>query len=67
LQIKAKPKPRIYPVQFQANLGKQKTLDQWAEWLEAVVDQILAPYHDKPLPEIAHVAKQFLLKWSFYR
>uniref|UniRef100_A0A914VAJ1 RFX-type winged-helix domain-containing protein n=1 Tax=Plectus sambesii TaxID=2011161 RepID=A0A914VAJ1_9BILA len=51
---------------FKANLGKQKTLEQWAEWLEAVVDQVLASYHDKSLHEIANVAKQFLLKWSFY-
>uniref|UniRef100_F1KUU3 DNA-binding protein RFX2 n=2 Tax=Ascaris TaxID=6251 RepID=F1KUU3_ASCSU len=51
---------------FRENLQKQKTLEQWAEWMEAVVDQVLAKYHDKPLNILADVAKQFLKNWSFY-
>jgi regulatory factor X 1/2/3 len=52
---------------FKANLGKQLQLEEWAQWLEAVVDQVLAPYHDKPIEQLAHAGKSFLLKWSFYR
>ncbi len=51
----------------QANLSKQLQLEEWAQWLEAVVDQVLAPYHDKPIEQLAHAGKSFLLKWSFYR
>lgn len=51
---------------FRENLQKQKSLEQWAEWMEAVVDQILAKYHDKPFSVLAEVSKQFLKNWSFY-
>ncbi|VDN44552.1 unnamed protein product [Gongylonema pulchrum] len=46
--------------------NKQKSLEQWAEWMEAVVDQVLAKYHDKPYNVLADVSKQFLKNWSFY-
>uniref|UniRef100_A0A0R3RIP2 RFX-type winged-helix domain-containing protein n=1 Tax=Elaeophora elaphi TaxID=1147741 RepID=A0A0R3RIP2_9BILA len=51
---------------FRENLQKQKSLEQWAEWLEAVVDQVLAKYHDKVYGVLADVSKQFLKNWSFY-
>ncbi|VDN02937.1 unnamed protein product [Thelazia callipaeda] len=51
---------------FRENLQKQKSLEQWAEWMEAVVDQVLANYHDKPYVVLADVSKQFLKNWSFY-
>lgn len=51
---------------FRDNLQHQKSLEEWAEWMEAVVDNILAKYHDKPLTTVGEVAKQFLLNWSFY-
>ncbi|VDK48878.1 unnamed protein product, partial [Anisakis simplex] len=51
---------------FRENLQKQKSLEQWADWMEAVVDQVLAKCHDKPLNVLADVAKQFLKNWSFY-
>ncbi|MCP9261470.1 Transcription factor RFX3 [Dirofilaria immitis] len=50
---------------FRENLQKQKSLEQWAEWMEAVVDQVLAKYHDKPYDVLADVSKQFLKNWSF--
>ncbi len=50
---------------FKATLQQQSSLEQWAAWLDNVVTQILKPYEDKPtLPK---AARQFLLKWSFYR
>uniref|UniRef100_A0A8R1TKW2 RFX-type winged-helix domain-containing protein n=1 Tax=Onchocerca volvulus TaxID=6282 RepID=A0A8R1TKW2_ONCVO len=51
---------------FRENLQKQKSLEQWAEWMEAVVDQVLAKYHNKPYGVLADVSKQFLKNWSFY-
>lgn len=51
---------------FKENLYRQKSLEQWAEWMEAVVDQVLAEYHDKPVTIQAKASKNFLLKWSFY-
>lgn len=52
---------------FKENLRLQRNLDEWTEWLEAVVDQVLAKYHDKPIDVQIQVSKQYLLKWSFYR
>ncbi|GMS84944.1 hypothetical protein PENTCL1PPCAC_7119, partial [Pristionchus entomophagus] len=51
---------------FKDNLAKKKTLDEWADWMEAVVDNILAKYHDRPHEEITKHAKAFLLNWSFF-
>lgn len=52
---------------FKTTLEKQNTLEEWAEWLYSVVDQVLAEYCNRPLNELIVSAKDFLLKWSFYR
>ncbi|TRY86116.1 hypothetical protein DNTS_030198 [Danionella cerebrum] len=49
---------------FKQTLQQQKSLEQWASWLDAVVSQLLKPY--KESPTFAKAAKLFLLKWSFY-
>lgn len=49
---------------FKAALQQQNTLEQWASWLRAVVDDALEEYRDKP--SFVNAARQFLLKWSFY-
>uniref|UniRef100_A0A0N4ZHQ5 RFX-type winged-helix domain-containing protein n=1 Tax=Parastrongyloides trichosuri TaxID=131310 RepID=A0A0N4ZHQ5_PARTI len=51
---------------FKNNMGKQKSLEEWAEWIEAVVDQCLANCHDKPIKSIIKTAKNLLLEWNFY-
>lgn len=51
---------------FKNNMGKQKTLEEWAEWIEAVVDQCLANSHDKPIKSVIKTAKNLLLEWNFY-
>ncbi|RCN46421.1 hypothetical protein ANCCAN_07599 [Ancylostoma caninum] len=51
---------------FKDNLQKMAPMEEWAEWLESIVDQILAKYHDKPVQVISEVGKQFLLNWSCY-
>ncbi|XP_055551820.1 DNA-binding protein RFX2 isoform X3 [Wyeomyia smithii] len=49
---------------FKAALQQQNTLEQWAGWLRAVVDDALEEYRGKP--SFVNAARQFLLKWSFY-
>ncbi|KJH49334.1 RFX DNA-binding domain protein [Dictyocaulus viviparus] len=51
---------------FKENLQKMAPMEEWAEWLESIVDQILAKYHDKPVHIISEIGKQFLLNWSCY-
>uniref|UniRef100_A0A8C5G4L7 RFX-type winged-helix domain-containing protein n=1 Tax=Gouania willdenowi TaxID=441366 RepID=A0A8C5G4L7_GOUWI len=50
---------------FKITLQQQKSLEQWATWLDGVVSQVLKPYEQNPgiLPK---AAKIFLLNWSFY-
>ena len=50
---------------FKTTLQQQNSLEQWADWLRAVVEQILTPQQENP--DFAKHARQFLLKWSFYR
>ncbi len=52
---------------FKATLQSQATLEQWAHWLEGVVDRVMKPHEGGSTVEFARVARQFLLKWSFYR
>ena len=40
------------------------SLEQWASWLRAVVDDVLEKFGDKP--SFVNVVRQLLLKWSFY-
>ncbi|XP_054713533.1 DNA-binding protein RFX2-like [Uloborus diversus] len=49
---------------FKITLQQQNSLEQWAQWLEGVVDLVLQPYQGKP--DLPKAARQFLLKWSFY-
>ena len=50
---------------FKTTLQQQNNLEQWADWLRGVVDQILTSQQDSP--DFSKQARQFLLKWSFYR
>ncbi|XP_011194978.2 DNA-binding protein RFX2 [Zeugodacus cucurbitae] len=49
---------------FKSALQQQSSLEQWASWLQLVVDSALQEYRGKP--SYAKAARQFLLKWSFY-
>nr|XP_033779850.1 MHC class II regulatory factor RFX1 isoform X4 [Geotrypetes seraphini] len=49
---------------FKMTLQQQNSLEQWAAWLDGVVNQILKPYQGNP--SFPKAAKLFLLKWSFY-
>ncbi|KAB5523632.1 hypothetical protein PHYPO_G00154800 [Pangasianodon hypophthalmus] len=49
---------------FKMTLQQQKSLEQWAAWLDSVVTHVLKPYTSSP--SFTKAAKLFLLKWSFY-
>ncbi|XP_064626427.1 DNA-binding protein RFX2-like isoform X3 [Lineus longissimus] len=49
---------------FKKTLQQQNSLEQWAVWLEGVVNQVLKPHEGSAT--FAKAARQFLLKWSFY-
>ncbi|XP_059378941.1 DNA-binding protein RFX2 isoform X4 [Carassius carassius] len=49
---------------FKVTLQQQSSLDQWAVWLDNVVNQVLKPYEGST--SFPRAARQFLLKWSFY-
>lgn len=50
---------------FKVTLQQQSSLDQWAAWLDNVVNQVLKPFDGST--SFPRAARQFLLKWSFYR
>jgi len=49
---------------FKQTLAEQHSLEQWAEWLNRVVEQVLQPHQGTS--DFSKAARQFLLKWSFY-
>lgn len=49
---------------FKKTLQAQNSLEQWAIWLEGVVNQVLKQHEGSP--NFPKAARQFLLKWSFY-
>ncbi|XP_046455076.1 DNA-binding protein RFX2-like isoform X8 [Daphnia pulex] len=51
---------------FKVTLHNQATLEQWVQWLERVVDRVIKPFESGSTQEFVRVARQFLLKWSFY-
>lgn len=50
---------------FKMTLQQQSSLDQWAAWLDGVVSEVLKPHEGSA--SFPRAARQFLLKWSFYR
>ncbi|XP_058974855.1 DNA-binding protein RFX2-like [Musca domestica] len=49
---------------FKTTLQQKSSLEQWASWLQLVVDTALQEYQGKPTYPKA--ARQFLLKWCLY-
>ncbi|KAJ8315895.1 hypothetical protein KUTeg_006553 [Tegillarca granosa] len=49
---------------FKKTLQQQNSLEQWAIWLEGVVNQVLKTHEGNS--SFPKAARQFLLKWSFY-
>lgn len=51
---------------FKKFLQEQHSLEEWKDWLEAILDQSLQLYEDSA-EKYSKAARNFLLKWSFYR
>jgi len=51
--------------EFKKYLQEQHSLEDWSNWLENVVNQVLKPFEETE--NFTKAARQFLLKWSFYR
>ena len=51
--------------EFKSILGAPADLETWAEWLQSVVNIALASVSGTTT--FTKAARQFLLKWSFYR
>ncbi|XP_061389588.1 DNA-binding protein RFX2-like [Musca vetustissima] len=49
---------------FKNTLQQKSSLEQWASWLQMVVDTALQEYQGKP--SYPKAARQFLLKWCLY-
>ncbi|XP_013099550.1 DNA-binding protein RFX2 [Stomoxys calcitrans] len=49
---------------FKTTLQQKSSLEQWASWLQLVVDTALQEHRGKP--SYAKAARQFLLKWCLY-
>lgn len=49
---------------FKTTLQQKSSLEQWASWLQLVVDTALQEYRGKP--SYPKAARQFLLKWCLY-
>ncbi|XP_075147796.1 DNA-binding protein RFX2-like [Haematobia irritans] len=59
--------PRIvqqFENDFKTTLQQKSSLEQWASWLQSVVDTALQEYDGKP--SYPKAARQFLLKWCLY-
>ncbi|GFQ95477.1 DNA-binding protein RFX2 [Trichonephila clavata] len=50
--------------EFRQTLQHNLWLEEWASWLENIVNKILEPHEGKP--SYPKAAREFLLKWSFY-
>uniref|UniRef100_A0A1I7YSA6 RFX-type winged-helix domain-containing protein n=1 Tax=Steinernema glaseri TaxID=37863 RepID=A0A1I7YSA6_9BILA len=51
---------------FRENLQKLRSLEEWTEWMEAVIDQVLAKYYNCHLTTMANAGRKFLTRWSYY-
>ncbi|GFX69747.1 transcription factor RFX3 [Trichonephila clavipes] len=50
--------------EFRQTLQHNLWLEEWASWLENIVNKILEPHEGKP--SYPKAAREFLLKWSFF-
>ncbi|OUC49730.1 RFX DNA-binding domain protein [Trichinella nativa] len=52
--------------EFKTILQSNKTLEQWVEWLHAVVDRCLPSHTRQDIFQLEKESRKFLLNWSFY-
>jgi hypothetical protein len=52
--------------QFRDRLARRCSLEEWADWLEAIVDRALAIWATEPVDRQLAKGKRFLLGWTFH-
>ncbi|CAF1624029.1 unnamed protein product, partial [Adineta ricciae] len=52
--------------EFKNHLSSQSTLEDWSQWLDSLLNDLLKPYAHLPSEKYTKQAKQILLNWSFY-
>jgi uncharacterized protein YfcZ (UPF0381/DUF406 family) len=55
---------KIAQEDFKKFLTERATLEQWAQWLQEIVNKIIGKCNDAR--ELVSLSQQLLLKWSFY-
>ena len=52
--------------EFKHHLSAQSTLEDWSQWLDALLNDLLKPFGNLSPEKFTKQAKQILLNWSFY-
>ncbi|CAF3164788.1 unnamed protein product [Rotaria socialis] len=52
--------------EFKNHLSSQSTLEDWSQWLDSLLNDLLKPYSNFSAEKYTKQAKQILLNWSFY-
>ncbi|CAF1017462.1 unnamed protein product [Adineta steineri] len=52
--------------EFKNHLSSQSTLEDWSQWLDLLLNDLLKPYSNLSGEKYTKQAKQILLNWSFY-
>ncbi|CAF4499984.1 unnamed protein product [Rotaria magnacalcarata] len=52
--------------EFKNHLSSQSTLEDWSQWLDSLLTDLLKPYSNLSADKYTKQAKQILLNWSFY-
>jgi len=52
--------------EFKHHLSNQSSLEDWAQWLDVLLNDLLKPYANLSAEKYTKQAKQILLNWSFY-
>ena len=52
--------------EFKNHLSNQSALEDWSQWLDSLLNDLLKPYSNYSGEKFTKQAKQILLNWSFY-
>ena len=52
--------------EFKTHLSNQSALEDWSQWLDTLLNDLLKPYSNLSPEKYTKQAKQILLNWSFY-
>ena len=52
--------------EFKNHLSSQSTLEDWSQWLDSLLNDLLKPHSNLSPEKFTKQAKQILLNWSYY-